>query len=65
MLELLQPVSWLLHAWHGCYNQMCGCNNLKNSGCFNQVMVVSTEKLVVTQGCFNQVGFIWVGVACF
>ena len=27
MPELLQPVYWLLHACHGCYNQMSGCNN--------------------------------------
>ena len=44
MPELLQPIPWLLHACHGCYSQMCGCNNLKSNGCFNQVLVVSTEK---------------------
>ena len=32
MPELLQLISWLLHAYHGCYNQMCGCNNLKSNG---------------------------------
>ena len=42
MPELIQPISWLLHACHGCYNQMCGCNNLK-------AMVVSTEK----HGCYH------------
>ena len=35
--ELLQPISWSLHACHGCYNQICGCNNLKSNGYFNQV----------------------------
>ena len=37
---------------------------LKNIGCLNQVMVVSTEKHSCSmpfQGCFNQAGlFIWV-----
>ena len=42
MPELIQPISWLLHAYHGCYNQMCGCNNLK-------AMVVSTKK----HGCYH------------
>ena len=68
MPELLQPIPWLLHACHGCYNQMCGCNNLKSNGCFNQVLVVSTKK----HGCYHAnskvvstklVFSIWVGPA--
>ena len=57
MPELLQPISWLLHACHGCYNQMCGCNNLKSNGCFNQ----ETRLLLPCQfqGCFNQAGFLY------
>ena len=67
MPELLQSIPWLLHACHGCYNQMCGCNNLKSNGCFNQVFVVSTEK----HGCYHAnskvvstklVFSIWVGI---
>ena len=48
MSELLQPIPCLLHACHGCYNQMCGCNNLKSNDCFNQVLVVSSEKHGIT-----------------
>ena len=39
MPELLQPISWLLHACHG----------LKSNGRFNHVMVVSTKK----HGCYH------------
>ena len=61
MPELLQPISWLLHACHGLYNQMCDYNNLKSNGRFNKVMVVSAKKHGGYHAnfnvYFNQAGF--------
>ena len=58
--EFLQPVPRLFCACHGCYNQLYGCNNLENNGCFDQVSCFNQKNLVVVVPILvvNQGGFL-------
>ena len=65
--KLLQPVSWLIHACRGYYNQICGCNNLKSNGCFNQEIwllprVVSTKLAFIWEDKSYWIRNRWVAV---